>query len=112
VKEKVEIGGGTKTKSSITYQNFFPLYRKLAGMTGTAKTAEKEFQDIYNLKVVVLPTAKPMIRKDLSDLVYQTELSKWKAVLKVAQDCFEKEDPPDCKYLNEYNQYSIIQFPI
>ena len=92
-KENVEVGGGTKTKSSITYQNFFTLYPKLAGMTGTAKTTEKEFKDIYNLNVVVLPTSKPLIRKDLSDLVYQTELSKWKAVLKVAQDCFEKGQP-------------------
>lgn len=92
-KEKVEIGGGTKTKSSITYQNFFPLYRKLAGMTGTAKTAEKEFQDIYNLKVVVLPTAKQMIRKDLSDFVYQTELGKWKAVLTKSKECYSKGQP-------------------
>ena len=92
-KEKLEIGGGTKTKSSITYQNFFPLYRKLAGMTGTAKTAEKEFQDIYNLKVVVLPTAKPMIRKDLFDFVYQTELGKWKAVLTQSKECYSKGQP-------------------
>ena len=92
-KENVEVGGGTKTKSSITYQNFFTLYPKLAGMTGTAKTTEKEFKDIYNLNVVVLPTAKPLIRNDLSDFVYQTELSKWKAVLKVAQECFETGQP-------------------
>ena len=92
-KENVEIGGGTKTKSSITYQNFFTLYPKLAGMTGTAKTAEKEFQDIYNLEVVVLPTFKPMIRKDLSDFVYQTELSKWKAVLGKSKECFSKGQP-------------------
>ena len=92
-KENVEVGGGTKTKSSITYQNFFTLYPKLAGMTGTAKTTEKEFKDIYNLNVVVLPTAKNLIRKDLSDFVYQTELSKWKAVLKVAQECFETGQP-------------------
>ena len=92
-KENVEIGGGTKTKSSITYQNFFTTYPKLAGMTGTAKTAEKEFQDIYNLEVVVLPTSKPMERKDLSDLVYQTELAKWKAVLKKSKECFEKGQP-------------------
>jgi preprotein translocase subunit SecA len=62
-------------------------------MTGTAKTTEKEFKDIYNLNVVVLPTAKTLIRKDLSDFVYQTELSKWKAVLKVAQECFETGQP-------------------
>ena len=93
IKEKVKIGGGTKTKSSITYQNFFTLYPKLSGMTGTAKTTEKEFQDIYNLDVVVLPTVKPMLRKDLPDLVYQTELSKWKAVLTESKKCFEKGQP-------------------
>ena len=58
VKEKVEIGGGTKTKSAITYQNFFTLYPKLSGMTGTAKTTEKEFEEIYNLDVVEVPTAR------------------------------------------------------
>jgi preprotein translocase subunit SecA len=93
MKEKVVIGGGTKTKSSITYQNFFPLYPKLAGMTGTAKTAETEFQDIYNLEVVVIPTAKPMARQDRSDLVYQTEFAKWKSVVNLAQNCFEKGQP-------------------
>ena len=93
IKEKVELGGGTKTKSSITYQNFFTLYPKLAGMTGTGKTTEKEFQDIYNLEVVVLPTSKPMIRKDLPDLVFQTELSKWKAVLNQSKQCFESGQP-------------------
>jgi preprotein translocase subunit SecA len=93
VKENVELGGSTKTKSSITYQNFFTLYPKLAGMTGTAKTADKEFKDIYQLDVVVLPTAKPMVRKDLSDLVYQTELAKWKAVLIKSRECFEKGQP-------------------
>jgi preprotein translocase subunit SecA len=93
IKESVEIGGGTRTKSSITYQNFFTLYPKLAGMTGTAKTTEKEFQDIYNLEVVVLPTEKPLIRKDLADLVYQTELAKWKAVLTESKQAFEKGQP-------------------
>jgi len=93
IKEKVAIGGGTKTKSSITYQNFFTLYPKLAGMTGTAKTTEKEFQDIYNLEVVVLPTEKPLARKDLADLVYQTELAKWKAVLAESKKCYEKGQP-------------------
>ena len=92
-KEKVEIGSGTVTKSSITYQNFFTLYPKLAGMTGTAKTTEKEFQDIYNLPVVVLPTSKPLIRKDLSDLVFQTELAKWKAVLNQSKECYKKGQP-------------------
>ena len=93
IKEKVAVGGGTKTKSSITYQNFFTLYPKLSGMTGTGKTTEKEFQDIYNLEVLVLPTAKPMVRIDESDLVYQTELSKWKAVLSQTQECYQKRQP-------------------
>jgi preprotein translocase subunit SecA len=93
IKEKVNVGGGTKTKSSITYQNFFTLYPKLSGMTGTGKTTEQEFKDIYNLDVIVIPTAKPMARKDLSDLVYQTELSKWKAVLIKAKECFERGQP-------------------
>jgi len=93
IKENVEVKEGTKTKSSITYQNFFTLYPKLAGMTGTAKTAEKEFQEIYNLNVVVLETHKPLKRKDASDFVYQMELSKWKAVLEVTQDCFKKGQP-------------------
>jgi len=93
IKENVQIGDATKTKSSITYQNFFPLYPKLAGMTGTAKTAEKEFKDIYNLEVIVLPTAKPLIRKDISDFVYQTELSKWKAVLEKSKECYSKGQP-------------------
>ena len=93
VKENVSLGGETKTKSSITYQNFFTLYPKLAGMTGTAKTAEKEFKDIYNLDVVVLPTAKPMLRKDLADFVYQSEMSKWKAVLEQAKKCYQQGQP-------------------
>jgi preprotein translocase subunit SecA len=93
IKEKVAVGGGTKTKSSITYQNFFTLYPTLSGMTGTGKTTEKEFQDIYNLEVVVLPTVKPLIRKDLPDFVYQTELAKWKSVLAQSKECYEKGQP-------------------
>ena len=93
IKEEIPVGGGTKTKSSITYQNFFTLYPKLSGMTGTGKTTEKEFQDIYNLEVVVLPTAKPMVREDEPDLVYQNELSKWKAVLSQTKECYENKQP-------------------
>ena len=92
-KEKVEIGAGTKTKSSITYQNFFTLFPKLAGMTGTAKTTEKEFQEIYNLEVKVIPTEKKLLRQDLSDLVYQNELAKWKAVLNQTKKCYKKGQP-------------------
>jgi preprotein translocase subunit SecA len=93
IKERVTIGKGTKTKSSITYQNFFTLYPTLSGMTGTAKTTEKEFKDIYNLDVVVLPTVKPLVRKDLPDLVYQNELAKWKAVLSQSKECYNKGQP-------------------
>lgn len=93
IKEGVQIGGGTKTKSAITYQNFFTLYPTLAGMTGTAKTTEKEFKDIYNLDVVVLPTVKPLLRQDLPDYVYQTELAKWKAVLNQSKECYQNGQP-------------------
>jgi preprotein translocase subunit SecA len=83
-KEQVPILKGSETLASITYQNFFLLYPKLAGMTGTAKTAEVELEKIYNLEVEVLPTNKPMVRKDLPDFVYKDEFSKWKAV---ANEC-------------------------
>ena len=92
-KEQVEIEGSSKTKNSITYQNFFLLYPKLAGMTGTAMTAKKEFEEIYKLKVVEIPTQKVMVRKDLEDFVYTTEMSKWKAVVRKANDCFITEQP-------------------
>ena len=83
-KEQVPILKGSETLASITYQNFFLLYPKLAGMTGTAKTAEVEFEKIYNLAVDVLPTNRDMVRKDLPDFVYKDEFSKWKAV---ANEC-------------------------
>jgi preprotein translocase subunit SecA len=92
-KEKVKIGDTTRTKSTITYQNFFTLYPKMGGMTGTAKTTEKEFQDIYQLNTVVVPTAKPMVRNDMPDLVYQSELAKWKAVLNKSKDCYVSGQP-------------------
>jgi len=92
-KEKVKIGDTTRTKSTITYQNFFTLYPKMGGMTGTAKTTEKEFQDIYQLNTVVVPTAKPMVRNDMPDLVYQSELAKWKAVLNKSKDCYISGQP-------------------
>ena len=85
-KERVPIRGGNQTLASITYQNFFLLYPKLSGMTGTGKTAEAEFEKIYNLPVVSIPTAKKTKRKDLSDLIYRDELSKWKAIAKECKD--------------------------
>lgn len=93
VKENLSVGGATKAKSSITYQNFFTLYPKLAGMTGTAKTVEREFQEIYRLPVVVLPTHKPVVRDDRPDIVYQTELVKWKKVLETSKECYQKGQP-------------------
>ncbi len=93
IKESIKTEGSSKTRSSITYQNFFTLYPKLCGMTGTGKTAEKEFKDIYNLDVIVIPTYKKLLRQDLSDVVYQSELSKWKAVLNKSKQCFEKGQP-------------------
>ena len=79
-KERVPIRQNSQTIASITYQNFFLLYNKLSGMTGTAKTAELEFEKIYNLTVEEIPTARPNKRKDLPDLVYKDELLKWNAI--------------------------------
>ncbi len=79
-KEGVEIQKETQTLATITYQNFFLLYPKLAGMTGTAKTEEVEFEKVYKLEVTVIPTNLPSKRQDLSDVVYKTEQAKWRAV--------------------------------
>lgn len=79
-KEKLSIRQKTETVASITYQNFFLLYPKLAGMTGTGKTAETEFEKIYKLSVNEIPSAKPVLRKDLSDLIYKDQFSKWSAI--------------------------------
>jgi preprotein translocase subunit SecA len=83
-KEKLQIRQNTETVAAITYQNFFLLYPKLSGMTGTGKTAEVEFEKIYNLSVEEIPTARPNQRKDLSDLIYKDQFSKWNAI---AQSC-------------------------
>jgi preprotein translocase subunit SecA len=83
-KEKLQIRQKTETVAAITYQNFFLLYPKLSGMTGTGKTAEVEFEKIYNLSVEEIPTARPNQRKDLSDLIYKDQFSKWNAI---AQAC-------------------------
>jgi preprotein translocase subunit SecA len=83
-KEGVEIQNETQTLATITYQNFFLLYPKLSGMTGTAKTEEAEFEKIYNLEVTQIPTNRSNARQDLPDLVYKTELAKWDAA---AQEC-------------------------
>ncbi|HBE50430.1 MAG TPA: preprotein translocase subunit SecA, partial [Cyanobacteria bacterium UBA11369] len=85
-KERVEIQPETQTLATITYQNLFLLYSKLGGMTGTAKTEEAEFEKIYKLEVTIIPTNRPTGRRDVSDVVYKTEMAKWKAV---AEECAE-----------------------
>ena len=85
-KEGVEIQKGSQTLASITYQNFFLLYEKLSGMTGTAKTEEAEFEKVYDLEVTIVTTNRPPQRVDLPDVVYKNEIAKWKAV---AEECAE-----------------------
>jgi len=80
-KESVKVERESQTLATITFQNYFRMYEKLAGMTGTAKTEEEELSKIYNLPVVVIPTHRPMIRQDNTDLIYKTERGKWKAVV-------------------------------
>jgi preprotein translocase subunit SecA len=80
-KENVKVQRESKTLATITFQNYFRMYTKLAGMTGTAKTEEDEFKSIYGLDVVVIPTNKPMIRKDLNDVIYLTKMGKFNAVV-------------------------------
>ena len=80
-KEGVTVERESKTLATITFQNYFRMYKKISGMTGTAKTEEEEFQGIYNLDVVQIPTNKPMIRKDLNDMVYKTKRGKFNAVV-------------------------------
>ncbi len=92
-KEKVTIENETQTLASITYQNFFLLYPKLAGMTGTAKTEEAEFGKIYNLEVTTMPTNRVSGRKDLSDVVYKNEMAKWRAVALECQEMHELGRP-------------------
>jgi preprotein translocase subunit SecA len=88
-KENVDIQNETQTLATITYQNFFLLYPKLAGMTGTAKTEESEFEKIYNLQVTIIPTNRPPGRQDLSDVVYKTEIAKWRAI---AEECAQMHE--------------------
>ncbi len=92
-KENMAIQMENQTLASITFQNFFRLYPKLSGMTGTAMTEAAEFADIYGLDVVALPTNVPIARKDLDDEVYRTEHEKFEAILKIVQGCKKKEQP-------------------
>src|SRR5210317_838007 len=92
-KEKLTIRQKTETVASITYQNFFLLYPKLAGMTGTGKTAEIEFEKIYSLSVEEIPTARPTLRKDLPDLLYKDQFSKWNAISQACNSIVKTGQP-------------------
>lgn len=92
-KEHVEIQQETKTMANITYQNFFRMYRKIAGMTGTAKTEQEEFREIYNMEVISIPTNKPVLREDRPDLLYPTLESKFTAVIDDIKERNEKGQP-------------------
>ena len=92
-KEGVPIRQNTETAASITYQNFFLLYPKLSGMTGTAKTSELEFEKIYNLPVEQIPTARPTLRKDLPDFVYKDSLTKWTAIARECKSIAQTKQP-------------------
>ncbi len=92
-KERVKIENENKTLATITFQNYFRLYEKLSGMTGTAQTEETEFQQIYKLDVVVIPTNKPIARKDLPDLVYKNEAGKFHAVVQDIIETHQKGQP-------------------
>jgi len=92
-KEGVKVREENQTVASITFQNYFRLYSKLSGMTGTADTEAFEFQQIYGLEVVVIPTHKPMIRNDRSDLVFLSEQDKFQAILEDIQDCVKRGQP-------------------
>ena len=92
-KEGVRVQQESRTLATVTFQNFFRLYKKLAGMTGTAATSAEEFYKVYNLGVVIVPTHKPMIRKDLSDRIYKTEEAKFKAVVKEIKERHDRGQP-------------------
>ncbi|MBP3917871.1 MAG: preprotein translocase subunit SecA [Clostridia bacterium] len=92
-KEHVKIERESKTLATITFQNYFRLYKKLSGMTGTALTEEEEFREIYNLDVVVIPTNKPMIRIDHSDVVYKNARGKYNAIIAQIKECHAKGQP-------------------
>ena len=92
-KEGVQVASENKTLATITFQNFFRLYKKLSGMTGTALTEEEEFGGIYNLDVVEIPTNRPVIRLDDDDVVYKTEAGKFRAVIQQIRECHAKGQP-------------------
>jgi preprotein translocase subunit SecA len=92
-KEGVKVAEENQTLATITFQNYFRMYKKLAGMTGTADTEAPEFQKIYKLEVMVIPTNQPMIRKDFSDVIYRTKREKYSAVVEEVKDCHRRGQP-------------------
>ena len=92
-KEKINVQAENQTLASITYQNYFKLYKKISGCTGTAATESEEFFEIYNLQVVVIPTNNAMIRKDHNDQIFRTESEKNNAIIKKIIECYESEQP-------------------
>lgn len=92
-KENVKIADESKTLATITFQNYFRMYNKLAGMTGTAMTEKDEFEEIYKLDVIEIPTNKDMIRKDNPDIVYKNESAKFRAVINDIKQSHEKGQP-------------------
>lgn len=92
-KEGVTVAHESKTLASITFQNYFRLYNKLSGMTGTAITEQEEFKEIYHLDVVEIPTNRPVLRKDHSDVIFKTENGKFKAAIRQIKECHEKGQP-------------------
>ena len=92
-KENVNVTPESQTLNSITYPKFFSLYKKLSGMTGTAKTSEQEFREFYGLDVVVIPTKKPIKRKDLPDLIFETKKAKFKALIETITSCYSVGRP-------------------
>ena len=92
-KEGVKIQEETKTLATITFQNLFRMYKKLSGMTGTAKTEEEEFRDIYNMYVICIPTNKPVIREDFKDLIFATKQGKYKAIINEIKERHAKGQP-------------------
>ena len=109
-KERIEIQVENQTLASITYQNYFKLYEKLSGCTGTAVTESEEFHEIYNLKVTIIPTNKKMIRKDWNDQIFRTEKEKNDAILKKINDCYQVGQPMlvFTSSINKSEQYSKI----
>ena len=92
-KEGVKINEETQTMATITFQNLFRMYAKISGMTGTAKTEEEEFRDIYNMYVIEIPTNRPCIRKDMADLMYATEAGKYKAIVEFIKEVHATHQP-------------------